>query len=91
MDWKTFENQVKGNYDGRNSDIFEENLDVDENITPAHHFSLRKNGIAKSVESVYFPVIDVQEHDTLYRQEDFLIKTEFDKAIDIVLIELIAL
>jgi hypothetical protein len=52
---------------------------------------LRKNGVARSIESVYFPVIDVQEHDALYRQEDFLIKTEFDKIIDVVLIELIAL
>ncbi len=52
---------------------------------------MRKNGVARSIESVYFPVIDVQEHDALYRQEDFLIKTEFDKIIDVVLIELIAL
>lgn len=58
---------------------------------PPHHFNLRKNELAKILENSYFPIIDAQEHDQLYRQEDFIIKAEFDKIIDTVLVELIAL
>jgi hypothetical protein len=52
---------------------------------------LRKSELTKNCENVYFPVIDVQEHEKLYRKEDFQVKEEFDKMIDTILIELIAL
>jgi len=50
----------------KKANLFEdEHFDHD---SPAHHFQLRKSEIAKNCEAVYFPVIDVQEHEKMYRQ-----------------------
>ena len=53
----------------KKANLFED--DHFDHDSPAHHFQLRKSEIAKNCEAVYFPVIDVQEHEKMYRQEDF--------------------
>lgn len=38
------------------------------------HFSVSKPDLVKTMEGVYFPVIDCQEHDDLHSKHDLAIK-----------------
>ena len=55
------------------------------------HFCASKSELGLIMESVYFPVIDVQEHDQQYGREDYAIKKEVEKFHDTIAVELITL
>ena len=55
------------------------------------HFSSSKSDLQLVMEKVFFPVIDVQEHDQLYGREDYALKKETEKFHDTIAVELITL
>jgi glyoxylate utilization-related uncharacterized protein len=55
------------------------------------HFCASKSELGMIMERVYFPVIDVQEHDQLFGREDYAIKKETEKLHDTIAVELITL
>lgn len=55
------------------------------------HFCASKSELGMIMEKVYFPVIDVQEHDITYGREDYAMKKETEKFHDTIAVELITL
>ena len=55
------------------------------------HFCASKSELALVMEKVYFPVIDIQEHDQLFGREDYAMIKETEKIHDTIAVELITL
>lgn len=55
------------------------------------HFAINKSSLTECLEDVYFPLIDTQEHETLYSRHDMAIKQQHKKLHNTIIIELTAL
>jgi hypothetical protein len=55
------------------------------------HFCASKSELGITMEKVFFPVIDVQEHDQQYGREDYAMKKETEKFHDTIAVELVTL
>lgn len=55
------------------------------------HWAASKSELAQIMMKVYFPVIDVQEHDQIVGREDLAIKMETEKIHDTIAVELITI
>lgn len=55
------------------------------------HWAASKSELARVMMKVYFPVVDVQEHDQIVGREDLAIKMETEKIHDTIAVEIITL
>ena len=64
---------------------------LQDNAMAKEHFAVTESSLFEVMNHVYFPVIDIQEHDDMYSFGDLAIKQQHTKLHDTLIIELTAL